>query len=55
MGATHVHPAQFLYKSGVRRTSGLTFQLAIGWVTPETATLVVGAAECLVQVNKEYY
>ena len=29
------------------------FRLAIGWDTSETATLVVGTAECLVQVNKE--
>ena len=51
----HAHPTQFFYKSGARRTSGLTFRLAVGRVTPETATLVVGAAKHLVQVNKEYY
>ena len=51
----HVHPTQFVYKSGARRTSGLTIRLAIGRVTPETVTLVVGTAECPVQVNKEYY
>ena len=55
MGAAHVCPTQFFYKSGARRTSGLTFWLAVGRVTPETATLVVGTAEHLVQVNKEYY
>ena len=31
------------------------FWLAVGRVTSKTTTLVVGAAECLVQVNKEYY
>ena len=29
--------------------------LAVGWVTSKTATLVVGTAEQLMQVNKEYY
>ena len=54
-GAAHVCPTQFFYKSGARHTSMLTIWLAIGRVTPDTTTLVVGAAECLVQFNKEYY
>ena len=54
-GTAHACPTQFFYKSGARRTSGLTFWLAVGQVTPETATLVMGAVEHLIQVNKEYY
>ena len=53
-GATHAHPTKIFYKSGAHCASGLTFsRLAIGRDTSDTATLVMGTAKHLVQVNKE--
>ena len=50
-------PPKIFYKSSARRRSGLTFgePLVESHLEPETATLVVGAAERLIQANKEYY
>ena len=53
--AMHVCPTQILYKRGVHHTPMLTFQLTMGWDTSCTTRLPMGAAECLIHINKEIF